>query len=582
MEGPQIAFFVLLLALTGYLGNRLWTAINGPSYKERIQRLAAVDHQLHNHTVEFARPEIIQVTDGLYMAIGYALANSIMIEGKNEIVIVDVTESYETALEIMAAFRNITKKPVAAIIYTHNHADHTYGAKAFIEKESSPPDIWAHESINKEFQRTFTTNTAGYRRAMRQFGVFLPDAVNSGIGKMLKYGDGKSTLGLVFPNKFVHKRVTNLTLAGIEMSIVHIPGETDDQIGVWLPKQDAFLCADDMYKAFPNLYAIRGTPDRNLLQWVESIDTIIEYNPQFLVPSHTRPLVGKSNIQEVLTVYRDAIQYIHDQTLRYINMGMDPTDIANKVTLPKNLKEHPYLQEFYGTTEWSVRTVFTSYLGWFSGDAVDLSPLSKTEKADRMIKLVGVNKLLEQAREALRTKDFQWALELSTYVLITNPGHREATEIKLDSLTSLGSRQKSANGRNYYLTSAFEEASLIDTSVGLQKSRENGVKLLPINLIFRALQIRFKPEDCGHVRTSVYFSFKDSNTHISLTIRNGIAIVKNGACLQCDVVVTTTEKVFKDMIGSRIRSITAYGSGEIEIQGGAMNFRNIMSCFERS
>lgn len=366
------------------------------------------------------------------------------------------------------------------------------------------------------------------------------------------------------------------------MSIVHIPGETDDQIGVWLPKQEAFLCADDVYKAFPNLYAIRGTPDRNLLQWVESIDIIIEYNPQFLVPSHTRPLVGKSNIQEVLTVYRDAIQYIHDQTVRYINIGMDLVDIANKVTLPVNLKQHPYLQEFYGTTEWSVKTVFTSYLGWFSGDAMDLSPLSKKEKADRMVKLVGVSKLLEQAREAQRDKDFQWALELSSYVLIMNPGHREATEIKLDCLTSLGSRQKSANGRNYYLTSAFEQAGLVDTTSSLQKNRESAIKLLPVDLIFRALQVRFKPEDCSHVTTSVYFIFHDSSTHIFLLIRNGVAIVKTGECLQCDVVVKTTEKVFKEMIGSRIRAITAYGSSEIEIQGGAMNFRNIMSCFERN
>ena len=366
------------------------------------------------------------------------------------------------------------------------------------------------------------------------------------------------------------------------MSIVHIPGETDDQIGIWLPKQEAFLCADDVYKAFPNLYAIRGTPDRNLLQWVESIDTIIGYNPQYLVPSHTRPVVGQSNIQEILMAYRDAIQFIHDQTVRYINAGMDLIDITKKVTLPKNLREHPYLQEFYGTVEWSVKTVFTSYLGWFSGDAVDLSPLSKRDRADKMVKLVGVSKLLEQAREALRGKEFQWALELSSHVLLTNPGHREATEIKLDCLTSLGSRQKSANGRNYYLTSAFEIAGLVDSSSSLKRNREAGIKVLPIILIFRALQIRFKPEDCGHMTTSVYFNFQDSNTHISVVIRNGIVIVKQEECLQCDIIVTTTETTFKTMIGSRIRAITAYGSGELEIQGGAMNFRNIMSCFERN
>ena len=62
MEGPQIAFLVLLLALTSYLGNRLWATINGPSYKERILRLATADQQLSNHTSEFARPEILQVS----------------------------------------------------------------------------------------------------------------------------------------------------------------------------------------------------------------------------------------------------------------------------------------------------------------------------------------------------------------------------------------------------------------------------------------------------------------------------------------------------------------------------------------
>ena len=63
------------------------------------------------------------------MAIGYALGNSIMIEGEKGIVIVDVTESYESGLEVFRAFRNITKKPVTDIIYTHNHADHCYGAE---------------------------------------------------------------------------------------------------------------------------------------------------------------------------------------------------------------------------------------------------------------------------------------------------------------------------------------------------------------------------------------------------------------------------------------------------------------------
>ena len=106
------------------------------------------------------------------------------------------------------------------------------------------------------------------------------------------------------------------TASGLDVKLVHIPGETDDQIGVYIPSMDAFLCADDIYKAFPNLYAIRGTPHRDLMQWVYSIDKIRRLKPEYLVPSHTRHVVGKEKIYTLLTEYRDAIQMVHDQTVR--------------------------------------------------------------------------------------------------------------------------------------------------------------------------------------------------------------------------------------------------------------------------
>ena len=69
------------------------------------------------------------MTEGVYVAIGYALANSIMLEGPHGLVIVDTTENVAAAKEILKGFRNITDKPIKALIYTHNHADHTFGAQ---------------------------------------------------------------------------------------------------------------------------------------------------------------------------------------------------------------------------------------------------------------------------------------------------------------------------------------------------------------------------------------------------------------------------------------------------------------------
>ena len=74
---------------------------------------------------------LIQVTEGVHMAIGFAVANSILLEGPDGLVIVDTTESEEAAREILQHFRNISSKPIVAVVYTHNHPDHCRGAKVW-------------------------------------------------------------------------------------------------------------------------------------------------------------------------------------------------------------------------------------------------------------------------------------------------------------------------------------------------------------------------------------------------------------------------------------------------------------------
>jgi len=73
-----------------------------------------------------------------------------------------------------------------------------------------------------------------------------------------------------------------------------------------------------------------------------------DLNPEVLIPSHTRPIVGSKKIKRILTNYRDAIQFVHDQSVRGINMGMTPDELVEYVVLPPHLRNLPYLQEFYG------------------------------------------------------------------------------------------------------------------------------------------------------------------------------------------------------------------------------------------
>ena len=56
-----------------------------------------------------------------------------------------------------------------------------------------------------------------------------------------------------------------------------------------------------------------------------------------------------------------------------MNKGLYPDEITRKVHLPPYLAEHPFLQEFYGTVEWSIKAVFANYMGWFSGKVIFFS-----------------------------------------------------------------------------------------------------------------------------------------------------------------------------------------------------------------
>merc|ERR1719445_235369 len=128
-----------------------------------------------------------------------------------------------------------------------------------------------------------------------------------------------------------------------------------------------------------------------------------------MVPAHTQPLEGEQDIRDVLTVYRDAIQFVHDQTVRLMNKGLTGRQCAEAVKLPPHLREHPYLIEYYGTVEWSVRAVYHGYIGWFSGRPSDLHPLRLQDEARLMVDLAGGREaLVEKIKTAVARSQYQW------------------------------------------------------------------------------------------------------------------------------------------------------------------------------
>ena len=381
------------------------------------------------HKNEFRR-DIIEVTEGVYSAIGFGLANSIMIETSDGLVIVDTLGSEERATEVLEEFRKISSKPIKGIIYTHNHLDHIGGTTIFAQE--GEPEIYAQENILYNIDNISTTiRPIIFERSARQFGIPLSEdkIVHQGIGGFLEINAG-STIGLLRPTITFNDKL-DLKIDDLEIELAHVPGETDDHLYVWLPDQKAVMVGDNFYRTFANLYAIRGTKFRNPMEWVHSIDKIRELDAEYLIPSHSRPIVGKKNIAKALQDYRDGIQFVHDQTIRHINKGLMPDEIVKLVKLPPHLASSPYLQEFYGSISSYVRSVFSGYIGWFSGNITELHPLDNTVKAQKIRELAENSiSLNDAAKNALENGEFQWAMELADILIALNPDDENSKKIK--------------------------------------------------------------------------------------------------------------------------------------------------------
>jgi uncharacterized sulfatase len=410
---------------------------------------------------EYFEKEVVQLSDNVYQAFGYAASNVYMIVGNDGVIIVDTTETTTAAENILAEFRKITDLPVKTIILTHSHRDHVSGASVFAE--GGNPDILASARSSEDPLIVATKHPRAAKamlaRTKRQFGIGLSypnEIIGIGVGPGNRPLQGMGA-GILPPTRKIGEDGEKITLCGVDLELVMAPGETPDHMVVWYPEKKLLISGDNFYRSFPNLYAIRGTEYRDFDTWADTMDQLMAFDPEVLAPGHTKAVFGADRIKEVLTDYRDAIRHVVSETRDGMDAGLTIDQLAHSVKLPEDLAAKPHLREYYGRVDFAVRAYFVGTMGWFDGNPTSLGTLAPDDEARRFIELAGgADKVIQAATTARSDGDYQWALQLIDRLIYAGHDEARATSLKAEVLRDHAESQINCPTRHYYIQCAKE------------------------------------------------------------------------------------------------------------------------------
>ena len=425
----------------------------------------SVNPSLWRHATLNNEVGLFKVAEGIHQLRGFDIANITLIDGKTGWILVDPLTTRETAAAALAfARKHLGDKSVTAMIFTHSHVDHFGGALGIISGEDAAkqklPIVAPKGFMEESTSENILVGPAMGRRATWQFGNLLPASkqglVNAGLGK----GVGVGRIGILPPTMLVDHTPQEMTLDGVRFIFQNAPGsEAPAELAFYLPDLKAYCGAEIMVPTLHNLYTLRGAKVRDSLRWSGYIDdALVRFgDAEVFFASHLWPVWGNANITKFMKEQRDAYKFIHDQTVRMINKGMKPNEIAEEIKFPKSLNDSFAVHGYYGTLKHDARAVYQHYIGWFDGNPANLDLLPRADAAKRYVDLMGgADKAVSAAQAAYDKGDYRWVAELLNHVVFAQPDHKGARELLAKSYDQMGYMAESAIWRNFYLTGAQE------------------------------------------------------------------------------------------------------------------------------
>ena len=420
------------------------------------QRMGAgnPEQSTHGSAVDLIqRPiEIRSIADNVHYATG--VGNVFLITTSEGNVVFDTGLVLQSAKQMRLLKEQVSDAAVTHVIVSHSHADHSGGAKLWLEEST---EIVAHEEFTEE-QRYLTELEPYFYGRNRTLFPWIPEE-RPDIA-LMRYGGIEPTITVDNDSPYI------FTLGGVEFHVIAAPGaEGADNIVLWLPQQKMLFSGDffgPQFPQFPNVFTMRGEKVRKPMEYVTSLDKLLLLEPEIIVPSHFNPSVGGEQIAADMRRIRDAVQYVHDATVAGMNTGKSVYELMQEVQLPPHLD----LVQNHGKVDWAVKSIWEYYATWFHFESTtELYPVPAREVYADLAEVAGSEGLLSLASNYLAQDLPVKALHVLEIVLEGDAGNPQALTLRREALQNL--MQKAENGLRNDYEIYYLRARLADTEARL-------------------------------------------------------------------------------------------------------------------
>ncbi|WP_176053501.1 alkyl/aryl-sulfatase [Paraburkholderia caribensis] len=535
---------------------------------------------------------LFRVTERIYQVRGFDVSNITFIESDSGLIVIDPLTCKETAAAALDLyFAHRPKRPVVAVIYSHSHADHFGGVRGVVSEQDViagktaiiAPAGFMEEAVSENVM----AGTAMARRAQFQFGHTLARnaccQIDAGMGKTIPRG----TITLIAPTQLIKAASETHVIDGVEIVFQLTPeSEAPAEMHFYFPQERALNLAENGTRSLHNLCPLRGAQVRNAQLWSRYLGESLDrygHDAEVVFAQHNWPTWGKERIVGYLAAQRDLYKFLHDQTVRLMNHGLNAAEIAEQIRLPDALLDMWHTRGYYGTVSHNVKAVYQHYLSWYDGNPSNLHALPPEASAPRYVEYMGgAGAILERARVDFEKGEYRWVAQVMNHLVFAQPRLREARELGAAALEQMGYQAESATWRNAFLLGARELREGRDASTQFSNRSRDMVCAITEEMFFDYLAVRVDGLKAQHLKMQIDWRFTDIHRQFTLNLQHGALtwssfVRGEGARLHVSMSRQTLNRIlcgetgFKDAVAAR----------EILLEGDVALFRALLETLDQ-